>query len=136
MTNAAKNQFRLVEHRGSFTAPAGTALEAWDGKPVEVELGRNGRVLQISAMPIHFEPITHGFEVVSGELLLRDAATREFAIAGDNRTYVAPQGVDIGLYAGHLVEMRLDEQGRVMNVHLIARSADAPMPIPAPRPLP
>ena len=130
VTNSARNQFRLVEHHGSFTAPAGTALEALDGKPVQVEFGRNGQVLQITQMSIHYEPITHGFEVLSGELLLRDPMTHQFGIAGDSRTFVAPKGMDIRQYAGRLVEMRLDEQGQVMTINLIARSGDAPMPRP------
>jgi hypothetical protein len=127
VTNAARNQFRLVEQRGSFTAPAGTALEALEGKPVEVELGRNGRVLRISQMPIHFEPITHGFDVISGELVLRDPVTRTFSIAGDNRTYVAPYRINIGQYAGQMVQMRIDEQGRIMDITSLARAADAPV---------
>ena len=127
VTNAARNKFRLVEHRGSFTAPTGTPVEALDGKPVQVELARDGRVLQIRQMQIHIEPITHGFEVVSGELMLRDPATRTFAIVGDDRTYVAPHGIDVGGYAGRLVEMRLDEQEQVVDINLIARSGDAPL---------
>jgi hypothetical protein len=127
VTNAARNQFRLVDHRGSFTAPAGTALEALDGKPVQVEFGRDGHVLQISQTPIYIEPITHGYEVISGELVLRDPFARTFAIAGDDRTYVAPREVDIGQYAGRLVEMRLDEHGGVKNIKLIPRSVDVPV---------
>jgi hypothetical protein len=132
ITNAARNQFRLVQHNGSFTAPAGISIEALDGKPVQVELGRDGRVLEISQKPIHYEPITHGFEVISGELVVRDAARRTFAIAGDDHTYVAPSGMNIGQYAGRTVEMRVDEQGRVLDMNLIARSGDAPLSL-APR---
>jgi hypothetical protein len=124
--HGARNQFRLVEHSGSFTAPARTDVAALDGKPVEVELGPDGRVVHIAELPIHIEPIPHSFEIISGELVLRDPIARTFAIAGDERTYVAPRGIDVGQYAGHLVEMRLDEQNQVMNINLNARSADAP----------
>lgn len=124
--NAARNQFRLVERQGSFTAPVGTQLEAFRGKPVRVELGQNGRVLQISEMPIHIVPITHSFETLSGEVVLRDPRTRTFGIAGDARTFVAPRATDIGQYAGQLVEMNLDEQGQVVNFTPIARFGDAP----------
>src|ERR1700687_3734754 len=48
IVNAAQNRFRLVGHSGTFTAPPGTPVEAFDGKPVEVELSRHGRVLPIS----------------------------------------------------------------------------------------
>lgn len=127
VTNAARNQFRLVEHSGSFTAPAGTAVTEFDGKPVRVEFGSDGRALQITQMPIDYAPITHGFEVISGELVLRDPVMRTFGIVGDDRTYVAPQGIDAGQYAGRLVQLRLDEQGQVMNINLISRAADAPL---------
>src|SRR5512140_3041507 len=60
VTNAARNQFRLVEHSGSFTAPPGTSVTEWDGKPVRVEFGSDGRALQISQIPIDYAPITHG----------------------------------------------------------------------------
>jgi hypothetical protein len=117
VTNAAQSQFRLVAHRGSFTAPAGTALSALDGKPVRVDLDRQGRVLEISQMPIRIEPVTHGFDVLRGELVVRDASRRMFTIAGDDHTYVAPVGTSIGPYAGRSVELRLDEEGRVMRLN-------------------
>jgi len=128
VTNAARNQFRLVEHNGSFTAPAGVSVTALDGKPVRVEFGADGRALQITQMPIEYAPITHGFEVVSGEFVLRDPVTRTFGILGDNRSYSVPQGVDAGLYTGQLVELRLDDQGQVMSINRVSRSADAPLP--------
>src|SRR5579862_1406836 len=127
VTNAARNQFRLVEHSGSFTAPAGIAVTDFDGKPVRVEFGSDGRPVQISQMAIDYAPITHGFEVVSGEFVVRDPVTRTFGISGDNRTYSAPPGMDPGLYAGQMVELRLDERGQVMSINRIARSADAPL---------
>jgi hypothetical protein len=127
VTNAARNQFRIVGYGGSFAAPPGTPVEALDGKPVEVELARNGRVLGISEMPVHFEPHPHTYEVVSGELLVRDRALRTFSIAGDDRIYLAPAGSDVGLYAGRMVEVRLDEQGQVATVELASRSVRAPV---------
>ena len=132
VTNAARNQFRIVEHGGAFTAPAGTSVEALDGKPVRVEIGHDGRVLQITQMQINIEPITHGFDVISGELLVRDPMTRTVGIAGDSRTYRAPTGIDVSRYAGRMVEMRVDEQGQIMNINPISRSGDAPM-APSPR---
>ena len=126
----ARNQFRLVQHSGSFTAPAGTALSEFDGKPVQVEFGPDGHTLHIRQMAVDYAPITHGFEVVSGELVLRDPVTRTFGIVGDARTYVAPRGIDAAQYAGRLVQVRLDEDGRVMNINLVARAADAPLSPP------
>jgi hypothetical protein len=123
VTDAARNRFRLVGHGGLFTAPAGTPVDVLDGKPVAVELARDGRVLQISEEPIHIRPITRSYEFISGELVLNDAALRTFTIAGDDRVYVAPAGVDIGLYAGRRVEVRLDDQGHVMDIGPATRSA-------------
>jgi hypothetical protein len=114
------NRFRLVDHGGSFTAPAGTSLLDFDGKPVRVEFSRDGRALQITEMPIHYEPITHDEEFLSGELIVQDAAMRSFAIAGDSRTFVAPSGIDVGRYAGQMVEIRLNE-GRVADIQPTAR---------------
>jgi hypothetical protein len=129
VTNAAQNQFRLVGHGGSFIAPAGIPVGALDGKPVEVELSGDGRVLQISQMPIHLEPIVHGFELVSGQLVAADPVTRTFTIAGDNRVYIAPSSFDIRPYAGRMVEVRLDERGQVMDIDFAPRfGGDAPMP--------
>ena len=119
ITNAAKNRFRLVGHSGSFTAPPGTQVEAFDGKPVRVELAR-GRVLMIAEIPIYIEPITHGLEVVSGQLLVSDPVTRTFTLTGDDHVYVAPPAIDIRPCAGGMVNVRLDERGRVMGIDLAA----------------
>ena len=132
VTDVANNRFRIVGHGGSFSAPAGASVEAFDGKPVRVELTGAGRVLRISEAPVHYEPITHAFETISGQLLVTEAAPRTFTIAGDSRVYVAPTGIDIGLFAGRMVEVRLDEQGRVSNIDLTARS-DGTTELPAPR---
>jgi hypothetical protein len=123
--NASQNRFRLVGHSGSYIAPAGTRIEEFDGKPVQVEISHGGHVLQISEMPIHYVPITHGFEVVRGQLQVTDPWTRTFAIAGDDRMYVAPPGVDIQPYAGRMVELRLGERGQVTHIDLAAPSVAA-----------
>ena len=131
VTDAAKNRFRLVGHGGSFTAPASTSVEVLDGKPVAVEFARDGRVLQITEEPIPVDPITKSYEIISGQLVLSDAMLRTFMIAGDNRVYVAPPGVDIGLYAGRMVEVRVDAQGHVMEIGPAAGAA-APLSGPCP----
>lgn len=123
VTDAIHNRFRLVGHGGSFTAPPGTAIDAWDGKPVQVELSSDGRVLQISEMPIHIEPITHGYEIVTGHLVADDPAGRTFTLAGSDRIYVPPSRIDVRPYAGRLVEVRLDEQGQVAEIDLAPRSS-------------
>jgi len=125
-TNVSKNQFRLVGHAGSYTAPAGMSVEAWDGKPVEVEIGRDGRVLQISEAPIPIDPIAHGYQTVSGQLVVRDPAQRTFTFARDDRVYIAPAGVDLRRYADRNVEIRLDDQGQVTSLNLAALPAGAP----------
>jgi len=127
VTNGAHNQFRLATQPGFFTAPTGMALGDLDGKPVRVEFDREGRVVGISQIPVRIEPVKHGFEVISGQLVLRDSQTGRFAIAGDSRTYAVPAGIDIGQYVGQLVELRLSEEGRVMSINRIARSADSPV---------
>lgn len=126
ITNAFRNQFRVVGHAGTFTAPPGMIVETFDGKPVRVELSRDGRVVQITEKQIYIEPIEHGFEVVSGQLVVTNAATGTFAIAGDNRTYVAPPRIDVRPYAGRMVLVRLDEQGRVTSIDMTTRAGDAP----------
>ncbi len=125
--NAAQNRFRLVGHSGSYIAPAGARIEELDGKPVQVEISHRGHVLQINEMPIHIEPIAHSIEVVRGQVQVTDAGTRTFAIAGDDRIYVAPPGVDIQPYLGRMVELHLDERGRVAQIELSAPFVGAPM---------
>ena len=127
VTDAAHNRFRLVTHGGSFAAPAGALIETLDGKPVQVELERDGRVLQISEMAIDIAPITHGFEIDSGQLEVIDAALHTFTIAGTNRTYVAPLRIDVRPYAGRMVEVRLDEDGQVSDIALATQSDDRPV---------
>lgn len=131
VTNATNNRFRIVGHGGVFSAPAGVSVEALDGKPVRVELTSDGRVLQIGEAPVRYEPVKHAVEIISGELLVTDPALRTFMIAGDNRLYNAPAGIDIGSLAGRTVEVRFDEQGRVSNIDLATRS-DGTVVLPAP----
>jgi hypothetical protein len=128
MNKGTARQFHLVGHSGSFTAPSGMDIEAWDGKPVEVEFGGDGRVVQISPMHIEYAPIEHSFVTVSGQLVAQDPVNGTFGIAGDRRTYVAPPGIDIQAYAGRVVEIRLDEHGQVTEINPLTRAADAPLP--------
>ncbi len=122
VTNATRNQFRLVGHAGSFTAPAGIPVDALDGKPVQVEFSSNGRVLQISTEPPPPNSITHSEEIVSGQLVVRDPVLRTFTFAGDDRTYTAPPDLDVRPYGGHMVEVRLNEAGRVVDIGFAKRS--------------
>jgi hypothetical protein len=113
------NRFRLVGHEGrTFAAPPGFPLQAFDGKPVRAEIGSDGRVLHIAEKPIHIDPITHEYEVVSGELVLADPVQRTFTLAGGDRTYVAPAYMDLRPYAGRRVEIRIDDRGRVSELRL------------------
>jgi len=121
VTNAAGNQFHLVGQRGFFTAPAGISVEALSGKPVEVELGPQGRVVRITPKAITYAPITDGQEIISGELVTQDPALRSFAIAGDDRRFVAPARYDLGQYAGRIVEVRIDDHGQVRSIDLTAK---------------
>ena len=126
VTNAGRNQFRLVGHGGSFTAPAGIPVEALDGKPVQVEFARDGRVLQITEEPVPISRIVHSEEVIAGQLVVRDPVARMFSFASDDRIYTAPAGVDIRPYSGHMVEVRLDEQGQVAAVAFAKHSRAVP----------
>ena len=117
------NQFRIVDHAGSYTAPAGIDLISLDGKPVQVEIGADGRVRQITVVNIPINPIEHGNEVVTGLLTVRDPIAGSFTIAGEGRVYVAPAGLDIRPYAGRMVDVHLDESGRLISVDLSTRSA-------------
>jgi hypothetical protein len=127
ITNAARNQFRLVGHSGVFTAPAGTSIEALDGKPVEVELGRNRRILEISEMPMHFPPIVHGVEVIRGQLNVADAVDRTFTMAGDDRLYIGPAAMDIRPYGGRIVEVLLGSDGTVQSIEIAKAASRAPL---------
>jgi len=119
VTNAATNQFRIVGSNGSFTAPAGTSVTALDGHTVMVELSSTGHVLQIVDTPVPINPVTHGWSTVRGQLRLTDATTGRFTFAGDDQTYVAPSTFDIAPYNGRFVEIKIDENGRVAEVHPI-----------------
>lgn len=130
--NAAKNQFRLVGHDGSFTAPAGTPVTALDGHTVQVELSSSGRVLQVTDAPVAIDPVTHGWSTARGALVVTDAPNRRFSLAGDHQTYVAPPGVDLDSYAGRMVEVRMDENGRVTELHLVASPPQGSLGAPPP----
>jgi len=127
VTNAARNQFRLVDQGGVFTVPMGMSVEALSGKPVEVELGPQGRVVSIAPKEIEYVPITDGEEIISGELVMRDPATRAFAIAGDDGSFVAPVGDDLTPYVGRVVTVRIDDRGQVKSVELAAAGALPPL---------
>jgi len=122
------HRFRLVGHHATFTAPAGTPLAELDGKPVEVELGSDGRVARIAPRPIAIQPITHGIETVTGQMRIEDAVTRTFTLAGDSRVYIAPMAMDIRPFSGRRVEVRLDSQGQVSDVRLLAAAAGTTAP--------
>jgi hypothetical protein len=123
------NQFRIVDHAGSYTAPAGVDLSSIDGKAVQVEIGADGRVREITVVNIPIDPITHGNEVVTGLLTVRDPVAGSFTIAGEGRVYVAPAGIDIRPYAGRMVDVHLDENGRLVSVDL-ARNSAVVAPVP------
>lgn len=127
--DGTRSQFRIVGHGGTFTAPSGVSLESLDGKPVRVDIV-NGRVAQITYVPIATEPIEHGFETVTGELVVRDAASGSFTIAGDGRLFTVPPGVDVQSYAGRRVEVRLNEHGRPVDL-LAASASGVVAPAPA-----
>jgi len=113
------NQFRIVGHGGTFTAPSGTSVQALDGKTVQVEVS-NGRVTQITETPVAINPVAHGFATVRGELMVTDPIARRFTFAGDNQVYTAPSGIDISAYAGKLVEAKVDETGVVTELRLVS----------------
>src|SRR6516164_2029637 len=108
VTDVSTNRFRIVGHDGSYTAPAYTSLQALDGHNVKVELTSSGDVAEITEVPVHIDPITHGWATARGELMVTDAANRRFSFAGDPQTYVAPSAFDLRSFAGKLVEIRLD----------------------------
>lgn len=125
VTSPAAHRFRLVNRPGMFTAPKGMSLKGFEGRPVEVEIGRDGRVVSITLIEVPIAPITHEVELLSGELTVRDLNLRTFGIAGDPRTLVAPAGIDIERYAGRTVELRLDADGRVTGLTAKAHAGDA-----------
>ncbi len=125
ITDAIGDQFRIVRHRGTYTAPTGTSLRALDGKPVRVDIDSSGLALRVHEIPIHIEPITHSFDLISGELLVRDPAARTVAIAGDDVIYTAPAAVDITQHAGRLVEIRVDDSGRVTGIGPAAHAVNS-----------
>src|SRR5271169_5460812 len=95
VTDLSANRFRMVGHDGSFVAPAGTQMQALDGRNVQVDLTSSGHVMQVTELPVHIDPITHGWGTARGELVVTDARTGRFNFAGDNQTYLAPSAIDV-----------------------------------------
>jgi hypothetical protein len=82
-------------------------------------------VAQITPKPIHVDPITYRYDVVTGPLEVTDALTRSFSIVGDGRVYVAPPRIDLAHYAGRVVDVVTDEHGNVRDLYLVSRSGSA-----------
>jgi len=116
--NPTAHRFRLVGHDGSFVAPADLPIETLDGRNVEIEVAANGHVTQVTEVPVHIDPITHGWSTVRGEMVVTNAAARTFTVAGDDQTYVAPADFDVAPYAGKMVEIRIGDDGRVHDIRL------------------
>ncbi len=127
----SSQRFRIVGHEGrTFAAPAGTDIEALDGKNVIVDVSSNGHVESITPNPIHVDQVTDTEMVAQGELKVVDPTAGVFTLAGDTQTYVAPAGVDVGLYAGRFVRIRT-HRGKVENIQLASAPPVPPPPAPA-----
>lgn len=113
---SGNRQFRIVDHGGSFTAPTGISLDDFDGKPVRVTLGSDGRVLAITEKPIETNPMMRHYQIVTGQLVVSNAAAGAFTITGDGRPFLAPPGLDVRPYANQMVDVFLDEQGQVKSI--------------------
>lgn len=124
LLKGSTNRFRLVGENGTYTAKP-EMIAPLDGKPVEVELGADGKVQSIREVSFEIEPIQHGFEVVAGQLQVVDAEQGKFGIAGDSRVWVAPSGEAIAPLAGRNVELRLSEDGAITQLRVVG---DAPAP--------
>jgi hypothetical protein len=109
------SQFRIVGHSGAFSAPAGVDVTALDGKTVEVEVA-GGKATQIVPRPVPINPVAHGWSTVRGVLETRDALNGRFTFHGDDQTYTAPSGVNVSVYDGKMVEAKLDETGRIVEL--------------------
>lgn len=116
----SSSSFRIVGQPGTYRAPSGTPLGELDGKAVEVELSDDGRVLQISERAIAITPLTSGWSTVRGQLHVVDPMARTFSMAGSPEVYSAPATLDIVPYDKQWVEARLDAQGRVTGITLVA----------------
>jgi hypothetical protein len=131
VTDVSADRFRIIGRDGSYTAPAGTPMQALDGRYVQVQLTSSGEVVQVTKAPDLIEPITHAWGNVRGDLVVIDATTGRFKFAGDDQTYFAPSGIDVTPYAGRLVEIRLDEGDRVTDMHVVSSSQPSYFPQPA-----
>ena len=126
---ASGHRFRIVGYDGSFVAPPGTPLEALDGRPVQVQVASNGKVEQITEVPVPIQPILHGWSVARGQLEMKDEINGTFTLAGDNQIYRAPPSVNIASYAGRMVEVNIDENGRVTTIEPVGPlGSSAPVP--------
>lgn len=129
VTNASHNQFRLVGHGGSFTAPSSVAVESLDGKPVQVELSSNGRVTSIRALDLAEPQVTSSYQVVSGQMQVLDPVRRTFTLAGDTQHYLAESWIDLRPYDRRMVKFRVGSDGKVDSFELIDdRRAALPAP--------
>lgn len=126
LVSTSGNQFRIVGQPGTFTAPAGIDVRSLDGKTVEVELGSGGRVAQIVPRPVPINPVTHGWSTVRGQLAVIDPLNGKFTFAGDNEAYLAPSTINISSYSGQMVEAKLDENGKVIELNPVG-----PVPVQA-----
>jgi hypothetical protein len=114
------NQFRIVGRGSGFKAPAGTPMQALDGRTVRVELSPGGQVRSITEAPVPISPVLHGWSTIRGQVKVLDPATRRFTFASDSEAYVAPASIDIAAYDGKMVEMKLDEKGDVSEIRLVS----------------
>jgi len=128
VTDAATDKFRIIGRDGFYTAPTGTPMQALDGRYVQVQLTSSGRVVQVNKAPDVIEPIARGWGNVRGDLVVSDATTGRFKFAGDDHAYFAPSGTDLTLYAGRLVDIRLDESDRVTDMHVVSSVQPAYVP--------
>lgn len=129
--NPGGRQFRIVDVGGSFTAPSGIALEDFDGKPVRVEIGSNGRVVSITEKFIETNPLMRHYQIVTGQMLVSSVSAGSFSIAGDDRPFIAPVGFDLRPYANQMVDVFLDEQGQVKSIDR-AKNSSLPAGYPPP----
>ncbi len=125
----SSNSFRIVGQPGTFRAPSGIPIGTLDGRPVDVELSDDGRVLQISERNIAITPLTSGWSTVRGQLQIVDPMSRTFSMAGSPQVYSAPATLDIAPYAGQWVEARLDNDGRVTGLTLVAAPPQPAAPV-------
>ncbi|MGD9763567.1 MAG: hypothetical protein AB7V27_07635 [Candidatus Binatia bacterium] len=116
IVDATARRFRVVGYDGTYVAPAGTSLDSLGGTDVYVQLGPDGRVTQIQPAKVAITPITQTLETVRGELVVKDAAARTFAISGYDPVYTAPEQGDLQALNGKWVEVRLAPDRSVLSL--------------------